>query len=133
MKKKKLWIKMLSVLSVMNLHLFFLPNKSQASIWTDIYYQATNFLTNGKYSSDYLAGNGLGGSISGIFTVLLGIGTVLTVVVGGILGIQFMMASAEDKAKIKESLIPYILGCIIIFGAIVIWRIVVEVLQDIAI
>lgn len=58
-----------------------------------------------------------------IYNVLLVIGVALTVLVGAVLGIKFMYASAEDKAKIKEALVPYIVGCIVIYGAFGIWKI----------
>lgn len=58
-----------------------------------------------------------------IYNVLFGIGVALTVLIGAILGIKFMLASAEDKAKIKEALVPYIVGCIVIYGAFGIWKI----------
>ena len=51
--------------------------------------------------------------------------------VGTIIGIQFMLASAEDKAKVKEALVPYVVGCIVIFGAFTIWSIAVNIGQDI--
>lgn len=50
---------------------------------------------------------------------------------GTFIGIQFIVASAEDKAKLKESLVPYIVGCIVIFGAFTIWSVVVNLGQDI--
>lgn len=45
--------------------------------------------------------------------------------VGTIIGIQFMVASAEDKAKVKEALVPYVIGCAVIFGAFSIWKVAV--------
>ena len=63
-----------------------------------------------------------------IYKFLLAIGTVLTVIVGAILGISFMISSAEDKAKIKEKMIPYIAGTAIIFGAVTIWYTVIRIL-----
>lgn len=65
---------------------------------------------------------------SSIFSFLVAIGTALTVIVGAVLGIQYMVASAEDKAKVKEKMIPYVVGCIVIFGAFSIWYLVVNVL-----
>lgn len=53
-------------------------------------------------------------------------------IVGIIIGIQFLIASAEDKAKVKEALVPYIVGCIVIFGAFTIWSIAVNMGQSIA-
>lgn len=69
--------------------------------------------------------------LSSIYGILLAIGTVLTVIVGVILGIKFMVSSAEDKAHIKEMMIPYVIGCVIIFGAFGIWAFAVEVLNQI--
>ena len=42
-----------------------------------------------------------------------------------------MLGSVEEKADIKGLLIPYIVGCIIIFGAFAIWKLVVDILQGI--
>ena len=62
-----------------------------------------------------------------IYNTLLVIAVAIAVIVGAYLGIKFMVESAEDKAKIKESLIPFIVGCFIIFGAFGIWKIAVNV------
>ena len=51
--------------------------------------------------------------------------------IGIILGIQFMTGSVEQKAKVKDALVPYIAGCIIIFGAFGIWKLVVTILRGI--
>ena len=64
--------------------------------------------------------------ISGLLT---GIGIIVTVVVAAILGIQFMMGTVEEQAKIKESIIPYVCGCAVIFGAAGIWKLVVNLLN----
>lgn len=66
-----------------------------------------------------------------LFKLSLAIAIIVMFFVGTILGIKFMLASAEDKAKVKESLVPYILGCIVIFGAFSIWEIVVITGQSI--
>jgi len=62
-----------------------------------------------------------------IYNTLLVIAVAVAVIVGAYLGVKFMLETAEDKAKIKESLIPFVVGCFIIFGAFGIWKIVVEV------
>ena len=38
-----------------------------------------------------------------------------------------MIGSAEEKAQIKDALIPFIIGCIIVFGAFGIWKIFVNI------
>ena len=42
-----------------------------------------------------------------------------------------MISSAEEKAEVKKMLIPYIVGCIVVFGGFGIWKLVVNILQGI--
>ena len=65
-----------------------------------------------------------------IYNLLLIIAIVVAVIVGLVIGIQFMTGSVAQKAKVKETLIPYIAGCIVIFGAFGIWKLVVEILSQ---
>lgn len=120
--------------------IIILPVQSNAaSIWDDIFSSGDKFIQKGKdqaTSSDPQSG----GSVisdkeikeanSDIFNALLSVGIVLAVLVGGVLGIKFMIASAEDKAKIKEAMIPYVLGCVIIFGAFGIWKLAITILNN---
>ena len=64
-----------------------------------------------------------------IYNVLLGIGIVFAVAIGSVLGVKFMISSVEEQAKIKELLVPYVAGCIVVFGAFGIWKIAVEVFK----
>lgn len=56
----------------------------------------------------------LGKTIVGIFQV---IGIVVAVVVLLVLGIKYMMGSAEEKAEYKKTMIPYLVGALLIFAA----------------
>ena len=49
--------------------------------------------------------------------ILQTVGIVLSVVVLIILGIKYMMGSAEEKADYKKSMIPYVVGAALIFAA----------------
>ena len=64
-----------------------------------------------------------------IYNVLLAIGLVVAVICGVILGIQFMLSSADGQAEVKEKLIPYAVGCVVIFGAFGIWKLVMVLLK----
>jgi len=55
-----------------------------------------------------------GGKIIGI---LQAVGVVLMVVILTILGIKYMMGSAEEKAEYKKTMIPYVVGAICLFMA----------------
>lgn len=56
----------------------------------------------------------VGNSIVGILQV---VGIVLSVVVLIVLGIKYMLGSAEEKAEYKKSMIPYVVGAALIFAA----------------
>ena len=64
------------------------------------------------------------------YNIFLTIGIVIAVIVGMVLGIKFMVGGAEEKANIKEVLVPYVVGCIVIFGAFAIWKLVVTILSN---
>lgn len=55
-----------------------------------------------------------GTSIMGLIQVA---GIVLAVVILMILGIKYMMGSAEEKAEYKKTMIPYLVGAVLIFAA----------------
>lgn len=56
----------------------------------------------------------LGGRIIGIIQVG---GSVVAVAILVVLGIKYMMGSTEEKAEYKKTLIPYIVGAVLIFAA----------------
>lgn len=97
---------------------------------TDIFSDARKFVNRGRSNQNDFDIASFKINIDTIYTILLTVGIALTVIIGGILGIKFMMASAEDKAKIKEAMIPYVIGCIVIYGAFFIWKTVIIVLGD---
>lgn len=63
-----------------------------------------------------------------LFNVLLGIAMIAAVIVGMVIGIKFMVASVDEKAKIKEQLVPYAVGCGVVFGAFGIWKLAITIL-----
>jgi len=67
-----------------------------------------------------------------IYNVLLTLGIAVAVIVAGVLGIQFITGSVSTKAKVKDSLIPFIIGCVIIFGSFGIWRALVMIGNKVA-
>ena len=56
----------------------------------------------------------VGGQIVSIITT---VGIVLAVVVLVILGIKYMIGSASEKAEYKKTMIPYLVGAVLIFAA----------------
>lgn len=70
----------------------------------------------------------LGNQLIGIITT---VGVVVAVVVLLVLGIKYMMGSAQEKAEYKKTMIPYLVGAILIFGASAITKVVVSIGQNI--
>ena len=64
----------------------------------------------------------IGNSIIGIITT---VGVVVAVVILLVLGIKYMMGSASEKAEYKKTMMPYLVGAILIFGASAITKVVV--------
>lgn len=88
---------------------------------------ADNFIDNADTNNTIDQGS-MKSTIDLIYNILLALGLVAAVATGTILGVQFMMASADGKAAVKEKLIPYTVGCVVIFGAFGIWKLVMIVI-----
>ena len=59
-----------------------------------------------------------------IVTILQAVGIVVAVVVILVIGIKYIMGSAEEKAEYKKTMIPYLVGAVLIFGATTIVNVV---------
>lgn len=59
-------------------------------------------------------------SVSG---VLLTVAFAVTFISIAVMGVNFAIQSVDDKAKIKEAMIPWIIGIFVSFGAYGIWKI----------
>ena len=56
----------------------------------------------------------MGGKIVGLIRI---VGTIAAVAMLIVLGIKYMMGSAEERAEYKKTLFPYFIGAVLIFGA----------------
>lgn len=65
-----------------------------------------------------------------VYNILLIIGIIAAVIMGLVIGIKLMIGSASEKAEIKQLIPPYVVGCIVIFGAFAIWKIVIELFNQ---
>lgn len=52
-----------------------------------------------------------------VIKVISTVASISSVVVLIIIGIRYMMGSVEEKAEYKKSMLPYVIGCILVFGA----------------
>ncbi len=66
----------------------------------------------------------IGNTIIGFLQI---IGSILSVVVLVVLGIKYMMGSAEEKAEYKKTLTPYVIGAVMVFAITNILSIIADV------
>lgn len=145
MQKK---LKVTIVLIIFIVFASILPNKVQAGEDLGIFDQAQSFLETGAKNPGMLEGHEkMQDSISSIFTKIIGMSEtsktgfeklidviwsigLLTIFVSTIiLGVKYMMVLPEERSRIKQATTPYILGVVIIFGAVTIWRLIIVVLD----
>ena len=65
--------------------------------------------------------------VVGIISV---VGTVISVVALTAIGIKYMLGSVEEKAEYKNTLIPYIIGAVMVFTVSWIPQIIYEIMQS---
>lgn len=100
--------------------------------------QALSFGTIKSEGDDFIS-RGEGGSVLSISEVqdelfpvggiMLGIATAVFIVVGLIMGVKYMIAGADEKAKLKEKLIWYVIAVIIAYGAVGLYNLAVTIMQ----
>ena len=107
--------------------LFFFPKTFAI---TDIFAYGKGFVEEGNNINETIDTGLLKSTSDFLYKVLLAIAVVIAIVVAMVLGIQFMWASAEEKAKVKEALLPFVVGCFVVFGSFTIWKLAVNIGND---
>lgn len=52
-----------------------------------------------------------------IITIISTMGSIVSVIVLVVLGVKYMVGSAEEKAEYKKTLLPYVIGAALVFAA----------------
>lgn len=123
MKKKKTLKLIISIFTLISL--LFTPIVVKAGFFDDVINSGDAFVRSGEDQFSTQNNASVKDVTDEIYGILLIIGIVVAVIIGGVLGIAFILQSAEGKAKIKEALIPYVVGCVVVFGAFGIWKAVI--------
>ena len=120
----------LIVILIMQVLVFIAPTKTYASDTAketsigEMMSSAKRFLQTGK--DDTINEDNLAKVNKTIYNLFLAVAIVIAVIVGAYLGIKIMVGTIEEKAKIKEMLVPYIVGVVVIFAVFPIWNFVVK-------
>ena len=106
------------------------PTYSKALTLTDIYNKGDSFL-NDADGSEVLDKENEENAINTLYWILLGIAVAVAVIIGTVMGIQFITSGVSVQAKIKEKLILYAIGCVVSFGPFRIWEVFVPILNSV--
>lgn len=123
-------LKKITVLLICLLIVSFFSNISYAKSLGEIMNGGDDFInssTNQQIFNEEAQKEG----VSQLYFVALGVGIAAAIIIGVILGIQFITSGVEGQAKIKEKFLPYVIGCVVIFGAFGIWKIAVDLVQGV--
>lgn len=95
-----------------------------------------NAASSGQDPSKYTGG---GASVEGlesignqVIQIVSTVGSIASVIVLIVLGLKYMMGSAEEKAEYKKTLMPYFIGAAMVFAASSIAAIVFSVTSNLA-
>lgn len=125
-KYKKLLINIMVIFII--LFNLFIPN-AYAGPLQDIMNRAEGFVKNGENGGNVINNDALKEGSNTLYNVLLVIGIAVAFIWGIVLGIQFITGSLGEKADVKKNLIVYLVGCVIIFGAFGIWKLLLQLLE----
>lgn len=99
-------------------------NKSYAV--GQMFADADQFLGMGDNVEDVISTESLKETSDFMYKAFLAVAIVVALIVGVIIGVKYIYESAEGQAKLKEAFIPYVVGCLIVFSAFPIWKIVIN-------
>ena len=88
----------------------YASDKSVNGLISDVKGSGKNKIDTGSYSITKAINKAIG--------LLRVIGTGISIVVMSMLGIKYMQASPSDKADTKKQILPILIGCLLVFGAV---------------
>lgn len=97
----------------------------------DMMGDADKFIRHAQTDIGQVNQSGLQHFSSTFYNIFLTAGTAIAVIAGMVIGIKYMMGSIEEKADIKTMLLPYVVGCIVVFGSFGIWKLIIEIMQEV--
>lgn len=83
-----------------------------------------NTVLNGLNGNGNVQTNDLTKVGNNIVTIIQIVGIVIAVIVLLVIGIKYMMGSASEKAEYKKTMIPYIVGAVLIFAGTSLVRVI---------
>ena len=127
-------MKKLKVLLIVIIMLFLiLPVSVKASDRDlgDVFQVGEDFISEGSETDLNMVDDETVASINDIGRFLTAVGLVILVCATLIMGIKYMMATPNDKAKLKKQLIGLLIASLVIFFSYTIWSAIVNQMESI--
>lgn len=119
--------KRILVMSIIIFIVLQIPLYVKALSFDDILASGNDFIQQGTTNNSVIDEGDLQEISNMVSGVLLTIAVGVTLISAVVMGINFTIQSVEDKAKVKESMIPWVIGIFVAFGAYGIWTITMNV------
>ena len=74
--------------------------------------------------------NVITGRVNSIIGVIVTVGVIISAITLCILGIKYMVGSVEERAEHKKTMIPYIIGAVLLFAASSVVGIIANIVQN---
>lgn len=126
MKSKILKI-IVTIVMLLNVLPIIDSNVYASSLFGNIQSSAENFLQIGKNNQKITAATAKD-KILPIANMLVAIATVVFLIVGGIMGVQYMISGANERAQLKTKLIWFVIAVVVVYGAAGIFNIAVSIM-----
>lgn len=90
---------------------------------------AEDFINRGS-QKDVMPINKIVSDLFPVGRVVQAVAILVLLVVGLIIGVKYMISATDQKAKMKERLVWYVVAAVLVFGAVEIYNIVVKVVNS---
>lgn len=100
-----------------------------AGLWSDISQQAKNWIKQGD--NNLVNDDEVSKIVIPVIQLMVAGASIVVTVATVVMGIKYMVANPEGKAKLKQQLIGLVVSTIVIWGAQGIWALIVTFLESI--
>ena len=99
---------------------------------SEIINAGNSFITQGKSGAGSLKNpEQFAEELAPIGSIIAGVGVVIFMGVLAVMAIKWIVAKPDDKAKLKQAFVGYVIAAFVFFGAIGIWRLAIQIMESI--
>lgn len=102
---------------------------------TDIWSTANSFLQTGKSNANVTGtimkklNTNSKSDFEKLIGFLWGLGLLTIFIFTVVLGMRYMFVDPKERSRIKQATTPYVVGVVIIFGALTIWQLIITIVD----